>query len=258
MGICLYNNGIVEEVKPIQLTFTEEELTKPFGNYKSIRSKRLTEIPNVWCIWGEMENPDPIEFNRLCTDMLEVYIFSHVLFIHDSEIDPSWELNDMLYKSYEEFKTDLKIFVDEIAQKIMTEQSQMPQGTSNMIYLSAAGQTEDKHVIYMFNPTEQSDDFYKDGSFSNFSDKIIEYLKTNLKLNEHLTIFADKKIIIEVSKDNVPTLFNKMLKNFEIKEKYEICAEISNIHNKWTDFVQKRKRGRPKKDIENKETSTNG
>ena len=261
MAVIIYSNGIIEEINPKQLVFTEEELSKSFYNYKLIKSKRLTEIPNVWCVWGEMENPDPIEFNRLCTDILEVYIFSHVMFIHDSELDPSWQMSDMIYKNYNDFKFDLNTFIEEMSKHIIEEQDQIRaangKSSNNMIYLTTIGQTEDKHVIYMFNPTEQSEDFYKDGSFSNFSDKIIEYFKTNLKLSEQLTIFSDKKIIITVTKDNVPNLFKKMLKNFEMKEKYEMCAELTRIYDDWTNFTQKKKRGRPKKNMENKEANNN-
>jgi len=256
MAICLYSNGIVEEFKPAKLTFTENELIKSFGEYKTIKSKRLIEVPNGWCVWGEMENPDPIEFNRICTDILEVYVFSHVIFIHDSELDPKWKLNDMIYKNYVDFTSDISIFIEEMSTKIVEEIDEMQaQGKNqNMIYLTTAGKIKDKLVIYMFNPAEQSDDFYKDGSFSNFSDNITEYLKKHFKLNEPLTIFSDKKIIINVEKDNVQDLFAKMLKHFEVKEHYETCAELSHLFDDWTTYINnmppKKKRGRPKKNVD--------
>lgn len=253
MAILLYNNGIIKEYKPSKLTFTEQELINFFdNNFKFLRSKRLIEIPNVWCLWAENENPDPIEFNRLCTDMLDVHVFSHVVFVHDTELDPSWSMHDMIYKDYSEFKHELNAFIDEVAKKLVeeSEQIQAEQGqANNMIYLTTAGQTDDLRVIYNFSPAEQSDEFYKDGSFANFSDKILEYLKTNLDLTANLTIFKDKKIVISVNKDDVPNLFNKMIENFESKENYEVCNELVQMLNSWNDLYQiKKKRGRPKKE----------
>ena len=34
MAICLYSNGIVEEFRPADLVFTEDELIKSFSDYK--------------------------------------------------------------------------------------------------------------------------------------------------------------------------------------------------------------------------------
>jgi len=249
MAIVLYSNGIVEEFKPMELIFNEDELIKSFGDYKNIRSKRVVELANTWCIWGEMENPDPIEFNRICTDILEIYVFSHVMFIHDSELDPSWQISDMIYKSYTDFKTDLNLFIEEMSQRIIDEADQMQADGSvnNMIFLTQAGQTKDKHVVYMFNPLEQSEGFYNDDSFSNFTDKVVDYLQNKIKLSEDLTIFADTKIIIAVEKDHVPKLFKQMLTNFEQKEDYETCSILTTMFNNWEKFTQKKKPGRPRK-----------
>jgi hypothetical protein len=43
MAVILYNNGIVEEIKPNNFTFTEKEILKLFENYKNVRSRRLIE-----------------------------------------------------------------------------------------------------------------------------------------------------------------------------------------------------------------------
>jgi hypothetical protein len=251
MAVILYNNGIVEEIKPNNFTFTEKEILKLFENYKNVRSRRLIEVPNAWCLWGEMEHPEAIDFNKLATDIVEIHVFSHLIVIHDSEIDPDWNMTDILNKNYVEFRDDLAEFVDSIAQRIIDEAESREETPS--IYLTTSGLTKDKHVVYMFDPNEQSPDFYDNGSFDNFSEKIFEYFQENFKLKDHLTIFADKKIIINVDKENVPIFFNKIIKSFENKEDYEICHELNSIYKNWSSYVSKdkKKRGRPPKKKEN-------
>ena len=98
MAVLLYANGLTEEHKPKELTFTDEELLTIFPDFEKTRTFRLYEIPNCWCIWGEN---DPVgkredEFNKIGTDILEQICYSPVLFLHDSEINPEWKLTDAM------------------------------------------------------------------------------------------------------------------------------------------------------------------
>ena len=247
MAVILYSNGIVEQFMPEQLIFTEEELVKTFFDYKFIKTRRLDEIPNCWCIWGEIEHPDPIEFNKLCSDMFGLYIFSHVIFVHDSELNPDWNLTDNLYKNYQSFKTDLNSFIDATAARVIQETEEFNEehgNAENSIYLSAKGHTTDKRVIYMFNPSEQTEEFYSDGAFTNFSDRIYDYLSKNFKKEDILTIFSDTKVIIAVEKKNVEHFFHKIINNFQEREQYEVCSILKERLDTWK---QRKKRGRPKR-----------
>jgi len=125
MGLCIYSNGIIEEFLPIDNSFSDNELTKSFENYPEIRTHRLPEIPNCWCIWGQMENPPDQEFNKLASEMVDADVYSHIIFVHDSEINPDWNITDhIIYRSYKEFMASIGTFINEMMTHIETENRQ--------------------------------------------------------------------------------------------------------------------------------------
>jgi DNA-directed RNA polymerase beta subunit len=243
LALIIYSNGIIEEMIPEGNEFTDNELTLTFSDYEYIHTSRLNEVPNTWCIWGEIENPPPNEFNKLATEAIDFEIYSHVIFVHDSEINPSWKLTDnIIYKSYSEWLTMVGDFVNEMTQNIALEHRQEMQESeqsASMIFLSTLGHTKDKRVLFGFNPNEQNDNFYKDnGGWDKFSDKIYEYLVENfdkepVEENKPFVIFSDAKTIVIIEDQYVDDVINKLLVHFERKEKYEVCKFISEVKDKW-------------------------
>ena len=107
MAILLYANGLTEEPKPIKYTFTDKELLDLYQDFDGIRSFRLYEVPNTWCIWGENipREKRADEFHNVGTLMVDIPIFSPILFIHDTEINPAWRLTDeMIVMGYNDFR----------------------------------------------------------------------------------------------------------------------------------------------------------
>ena len=88
MALVIYSTGIVEEMVALENTFSDRELVKTFDEYTSLESYRLPDVPNTWCLWGEMDDPPELEFNKIGSEVVETDIYSHLIFIHDSEIDP--------------------------------------------------------------------------------------------------------------------------------------------------------------------------
>ena len=55
--IILYGNGLTEEMLPKEHTFSDQEILDLFKEFDSMQTQRLDEVPNTWCVWGEMKNP---------------------------------------------------------------------------------------------------------------------------------------------------------------------------------------------------------
>lgn len=243
MAILLYSSGITETYEPKEHTFTDEEILSIFKEYKNIRTARLYEVPNTWCIWGENEEIDESEFNKLGSDIIEENVFCPILFIHDTELDPAWMLTDrIILKGYENFKEDLIIFFDQVAEHVIRESQQMrQQNATNLIFLNAIGPTKDKRVMFEFDPHKQSEEFWHTKNFIEFSRKVVGYLNKFYKNDEDVfSIFADKKSVIMVSDENVEFLVNKIIKVFEDRENYEKCKELNEVLKKWKSSKQRK------------------
>ena len=120
MAIMQYNSGVVEDVKPRNMMFDDHELLEFFADYAKIRTKRLVEVANSWCVWGEKEHRDPNEFNNLGTRIVGEKIYSPLLIVHDSEMDPDKNLTDkVILRPYKDFKNDLLEYLDMIASEII-------------------------------------------------------------------------------------------------------------------------------------------
>ena len=244
--IILYTNGLIEEFVPRELVYTEAELVSSFSEFEKIRSKRLLDLPNTWCIWGIPEGiPIQDDHNRLGSYTMEEEIYSHLIFIHDSEIDPSWNIcDDIIYKNYADFSVDLKAFVETLAGEILDETEEMRKqtGEKSMIFLNTIGPTKDKRILFDFDPDLQPEEFYQGGeAVTNFSDNIFDYLKNNYLVEKPFTIYADNKIVISVKDENVNRILNDIQKIKETKEKYEECAFIKKIKDEWTEFISQDK-----------------
>lgn len=248
--LVLYSNGIIEEGNPKDVVYTDEELTGFFGkDFKFLVSHRLPDIPNTWCLWGEMEDPPENEYNRIGSEIVDAEVLSHICFIHDSEINPDWNMSDtVLYKDYKTFIVDIGVFIDDVIADIMREpviedgeEVVADPENPNMIFLTSNGYTSDKRVLFDFDPNEQAEGFYNEKSYAPFAEKIYEYLNTNfyenpVEINHPLVIFADTKTIISVKKDHTQKFFGNILDFFTKKEKYEICGNLTSIQKAWIEY----------------------
>jgi len=246
MAVILYPSGVTETYEPKGHTFIDQEILQIFQDYNDIRTARLYEVPNTWCVWGENEEPDQADFNKLGSDILEEDVFCPVLFIHDTEIDSAWMVTDaVIMKGYEGFKEDLLHFFDQVAENVIRETQQMreQQGVpNNLVFLTTIGPTEDKRVMFEFDPHKQSEEFWKEEFFLSFANKVREFLVVNYKNSPHFFIFHDKKSIIYTPDEHVDFLMKRIIDFFQSKEKYEYCSELKNIWEKWKTHSTKRKK----------------
>lgn len=239
MAVILYPSGVTELYEPQLHTFSDEDILKMFNDYEHIRTARLYEIVNTWCVWGVNKKEDELNYNKLGSDILQENVFCHVLFIHDTEINPAWMLTDtIIYKGYDHFKTELLQFFDEVAESVIREsQEQRTEGgNQNLLFLNTVGPTEDKRVLFEFETDKQSQEFYDDKNFFHFAIKIREYLAEHYIDADKFYIYQDKKSIIFVKNENVEALINSLIGFFERTEKYEYCSEIKAIYQRWIAF----------------------
>ena len=243
MAITIYSNGIVEEFKSSGDTFLEHELVKSFKNYHTIRSKRIPEILNTWCLWGEMDDAPANEFNKIGSDIIKFRVDSHIIFIHDSELNPEWNLSDKnLQKDYEDFTYDVKTLIDYIAEEFHQE-IQENRNSGSMIFLTAMGQTKDKRVLFSFNPGEQIEDFYSKNYFNKFAEKIYEYLMEGFEKDGAIPfiIFADSKTIVIVEDQHVDEVLDRIIHIYKKKENYEVCSNITKVRKEWRKAITPKK-----------------
>lgn len=254
MAIILYSSGITEEYQPVDHTFTDDEILGIFEDFENIETARLYEIPNTWCVWGSNSEIDDSEFNKLSSTMLQEDIFSPVMYIHDTEIDPAWMMTDnIIQKGYNEFKEEFAFLLDEIAENIIKEtqniRQQMGQ-TDNLVILTTVGPTDDKRVMFEFDPKAQSKQFYEHHFFEEFSKKVYTFLMNHYVNGDTFVLFADKKAIIIVIDENVNEIVNKIINDFKRREKYEKCSELKKILDSWNKY--KKEKEKEKKDLEDK------
>ena len=243
--LIIYSNGIVEEIVPIEDFFSHRELVKSFDNYTSLESFRLPDVPNTWCLWGEIDDPPEQEFNKIGSEVVDDDIFSHLIFIHDSEINPLWNMTDeILRKSYREWMEDLALFTNHIIENISRESQRhmSKKEKTSMIFLTAMGHTIDKRVLFAFNPSEQADDFYNNG-FESFGLKIWEYLEANfykepIEESKPFVIFADSKTIVIVENQHMDEFVRQLSLVYEKREEYEICKNISDLKSAWDQYIK--------------------
>jgi hypothetical protein len=248
MAILLYQSGILEEYRPKKHVFTEEEILHLFSEYAEIKTVRIPTILNTWGVYGSVHSKDLTDLNRIASEITERAIYTHILFIHDSELNLEWNVTDnILYKSYSEFVSNIKNKINEISLLIMKELEESAAYQEKMDYLPQlvnVGQTSDNRLLFSFNPDDQTKEFYNDNEFYMFSQKVYDYLINNIQKKEPFTIYADKRAVIIIEKTKVKTFLTKILEKFKTKEEYEICENITKIMNQWTKVIDKSKKTR--------------
>jgi len=251
MAIILYGNGLTEEIIPFKFTFSDQEILEFFKEFGKIQTKRLDEVPNTWCVWGELEKPGEEDYNKLASEVIREHCYSKLILLHDTEVDPSWNLTDsIIYEDYPTFKKRLMRFLDEVAVETIKEIEQIrgASGKPNLMSLDQVAISTDKRVIFRFNPEKQQKDFFTPSHFEEFANKCFNFLDKFYKDGDTLPIYADKKMIIILDDSQVSSYINLLIDFFEKKEEYLKCARIKEIHKSWINFKSPpKKRGRPKK-----------
>ncbi|MFW6310707.1 MAG: hypothetical protein ACOC1K_00565, partial [Nanoarchaeota archaeon] len=246
------NSGVIEEFKSKGVVFTDNDILDIFKDFKRIRTKRLLEVPNTWCVWGENDNPDQKEFGPLSSEIVEDDVYSILVFVHDTEIDPSWMLTDnIIYNSYENFKNDIVSFIDEFAAEILNEAQQSKKENNqenNSLFLITLGTTEDKKVIFELDPHKQKSEFWEDKNFQNFAWKVREYFykKQNGEIKDEVIksfkVFEDNKLRVIIKDPYVKTFIDKIIKFYEKREKYEFCKQIKDEYDSWVNMRKNSKK----------------
>lgn len=246
MAILLYANGLTEEVTPIGHAFTDDELISNFESFNLVRSYRLSEVPNTWCLWGQRTPIDKLsdEFNHMGTDIIEQPVFSPILFIHDTEIEPTWKLtDDIINVGYVNFKAKINGFFNYIAKEIMEKRNttNIKSGQAqNLMTLEESGISVDKRIIFKFDMDKQSPDFFKNSNFAEFAKKAYDFLKFSYKDGDIFAIFADKNIIIVMSDPQIKSFIDRILEYFQSIENYEACSTIRDTYGRWILFKNKK------------------
>ena len=260
MGILLLANGITEEFRPKDLTFTDEELLLIFDDFEKLRTHRLYEVPNTWCVWGENDPINKVsdEFNKIGLNILEQDCYSPILFLHDTEVDPSWNLTDrMIMSGYDVFEDEMLIFFDEIAADIMEERRLAREeggvDLNTQLNIKQIGISKDKRIIFNFDIDQQSQEFFIDENLLEFAEKIHNFLKFEYKDENVFAIYADKNIIFISDDDKVKPLIEKIIAFFENKENYEACSVLRNTYERWEKY--KKENPNTKNPSENKDDS---
>lgn len=255
-------NGLTEEYKPSNFTFTDKELLDLFANFEKIRSHRLSEIPNTWCIWGENIPIDKRgdEFNEFGSELIDDDIYSPLFMIHDTEINSEWKLTDPIIQfGYEEYRDRLYKYLDETAILILEEREKerIENGeNNNIIVLEQTGITEDKRIIFKFDLSKQTEDLLlQPKSFWEFANKVYTFLDSYYKDGDIFVIYADKNIIIEVEDNRVKALIEKIISLFQSKEDYEKCSKLKFIYDSWEKYKIKNPAKNPDKNKQNNNSS---
>jgi hypothetical protein len=258
--LCLYNNGLTEELSPLKLFFSDQEILEFFKGFNNIQTKRLIEIPNTWCVWGELKNPDEEDYNKLASEIIQEHCYSKLFLLHDTEVDPSWNLTDsLIYDNYNIFKRKILEFIDIVAAETIREMGET-RNTSEKpksIVLDPVGISDDKRVIFKFNPDKQQPDFFHISQFNEFANKSFNFLDKFYKNGDNLPIYADKKMIVILDDFQVKQYIDFLIDFFKEQEDYLKCARINGIYQSWIEYKEKtkkissKKRGRPKKKLDN-------
>jgi hypothetical protein len=248
MAILLYNNGITEEYRSGEHTFTDNEILSVLRGFANIRSHRLPDIPNTWCVWGQRNpiNRKEDEFSYLGSEVLEQPCYSPILFIHDTEMDPSWGLTDeIIIQGYDDFRDDISHFLNDIAKDIIDERKRIREENGEdekTPVIEPFGVSKDKRVIYKFDIDKQPKDFFLNKNLAIFADKVHKFLKFSYKDGDTFAIYADKQMIFVLEDDKVQHFVSRMVAFFESQENYEACSILRNTYDKWNKFKKKKEK----------------
>ena len=246
MSVLLYQSGVLEQYLPKNLVFDEEELVYLFLDFDKIVTKRVYELPNTWMLWGTYKNPQETEYNKIPSKLIQERIYTPVLFIHDSELNPDWNSTDtILYDNYDTFKTNTLAFLKEYNAEIneynnsvnnRNEDEEIPSETGQL-KLTNVGITNDKRILFNFDPTSQVDNFYTTENFNTFSLNIFKYFQ-EYPPQDPLVILSDNNMVITVDSPNGCFLFDKLIENFTKSENYEICSELVKMKKSYKKLLK--------------------
>lgn len=243
MAVLLYTNGLTEELKSKDLTFKDEELLKIFSDYDKLRTFRLYEVPNTWCVWGEFNPQDktPDLYNQIGTDILDQACYSPILFIHDTEVDPSWNLTDvMILSGYDDFRSGMLRFFNDIAADMTYARQKMKENSKGnswtQLELKQTGVSADKRIIHKFDLDDQVQNFYSDENLLDFAKRVHNFLKFSYKDGDIFAIYADTNIIIVMEDAQVKIFIEKLIAFFEARENYEACSVLRNTYERWIEW----------------------
>lgn len=253
--ILLYGNGLTEEIISSNLTFSDDEILEIFSDYSTIETKRLEEVPNTWCIWGVNSDRKEEDYNKLASDVIQEHCYSHLAILHDTEVDPSWNLTDsVIYDGYDQFKTKILLFLDEIAREVIKDIERAREENGNnerTLILDQLAISTDKRVIFKLDINKQIPGFFHKDNFTEFAIKCERFISESYKDGDIFPIFADKRMIIVMDDDQVKIFIDSLIKIFQDNEEFEKCSIINRIYNQWVEYKEKKskpkKRGRPKK-----------
>lgn len=260
MAVILYSNAILETLRPAGLVFTEDEIINVFSeSYHTMHSKRLIEISNTWAVWASMDNPPSNEYNMLGSDIVDFDIDSPLVLIHDSELNPAWNVtDDVLQFGYDTFLRKISEYVNDVANETMKERETSDDQPHSLISLVQMGITPDKKLLFSFDPNSQDSEFYEGKTFATFSQKILDYMKNNLAANmaakNPFTIFDDNKTVVIVNDEDITATLDVMMDRFAKDENYEACKELMGLRTLIygePPAPEKKKRSRRKKDDKN-------
>ena len=245
MAIVLYINGLNEVIKPSSHIFTEGELLKPYNKAAKFKSCRLIEILNGWCLHEDIKNPVEDNLNKIASVIAGQQIYSTCMFIHDSEIDPSWDITDTLFENYTTFESVLIKSINSIAEQMLNQYNAWAQENNvldSMPVLEPMGSTADKKILFNFNPNQQNVEFYKSPQFYTFSRKVYKFLKTKKKFKQdnNFVLYEDGKAALIVKPEFIPDIIKQMIDKFQSYEEYEICEDLTTIMNKIENTASKK------------------
>lgn len=241
MAIMLYSNGVLEEFKTNNIVFNDDEIISVFNSFKKLRSRRLLDVVNTWCIWGENDINDVDEsyYNSLGSSIVEEEIYSPLFFIHDTEIDPEWLLTDeIIYKPYNDFREDIQTFMNDVAEDLKLLNTD-EEDNKNLVKFNMMGTTSDRRILHEFNPYEQTEEFYKIQNYSGFANQAFTYLEKYFEEQQMLVIYANVNVVIAVKFENALKVLQDFQNFFEIREKYEKCSVIKDLIKKWEKYEHK-------------------
>jgi hypothetical protein len=241
-AVCLYANGLTEELRSKEYTFTESEIYNLFEDFDKLRSYRLYEIPNTWCVWGERDPIDKAsdEYSQVGSDIIEQSCYSPVLFVHDTEIDPLWRLSDNpIIFGYDDFKKELLAFFNEVARDMLEERERIREESGkspSLMVMEQIGISDDKRIIFKFDMNKQIEEFFSEKNLSELAGKVHTFLKFSYKDGEIFAVHADKNIIIVIDDSQVKPFIEKIIGYFQHHENYEACSVIRNVYDRWIKY----------------------
>lgn len=239
MAIMLYQSQLTSEKTPENNKyFTKNELKEFFKEYEKLNSLRLDEN-NIWCLYGSKTIYNTIEYNSIASDLCGVDVYSPLLIIHDSEINPEWKMSHLTNETYSDFYDNVMNDIIAISQELLKtikENEMAENGEDTLPYLETVGETteEPKRVFFYFDPDKQSENFYKSNNLNILCEKAYDYISVSEnKYREPFIMYEDVKAIVSIPKDKIIKFADIIINYFLKEEEYEKCDVLKNLKINW-------------------------